>query len=406
MSKNSRPQLLLDVFYDNEKIDDVEIIPEEEEKKINIEEKMKIVKKQNNEEPQEKEKNKNKKNIELEKEEIINEEGKKITAWKGRNFHIVVQESNYKYLEQMYVYFQHFKEFAFILASEHNKEKNKNKIEKKVHAHIFVQYKQPVTITTDKIHFSHIGKTRCSAQANVKYLLCKDKNERHKEVKAKMLFVCGTMLIRGGLSPISLIQMIEGGFRDAYKYLDARYYNVYKNIINDWKQENAVYKWAENVLNHDKLEVEWHTGRSGHGKTTAAAKEINKCKAENIPCAVVGTDKNGFAHPLGNMEMAETLIINEFRDSEMPFKKFLEVLTNEHIYNLKGSQCYVFNLKKIIVTSVFKPWQLYRSVDEEDQIKRRITKTIKHWKDENDNYHSKELKYGEDDEEDDQTNLF
>lgn len=393
MSKNSRPQLLLDILYDNEEINNVEIIPEEEEKKIKIEEKMTKAQKQNNEEPEEKEKKENKKNIELEEGEMTTEDGKKITAWKGRNFHIVVQESNYKHLDEIYFYLEHFKEFAFILACEHDKEKNKKNIEKKVHTHIFVQYKKPIAITTDKIHFSHIGRTRCSAQANVRYLLCKDKNERHKNVSSKILHVTGVMLIRGGLSPIALIDMIEGGLTNAYRFLDARYYNVYKNIINDYKNENAAYIWADNVLNHDKLEVEWHTGRSGSGKTYSAAEEIKKQKEKNIPCAVVSTDKNGFAHPLGNMELAETLVINEFRDSEMPFKKFLEILTNEHVYNLKGSQVYCLNLKKIIVTSVFKPWQIYRQVNEEEQIKRRITKVIKHYKNENNEYMSKEINY-------------
>lgn len=66
----------------------------------------------------------------------------------------------------------------------------------------------------------------------------------------------------------------------------------------------------------------------------------------------------------------------------MKFTDFLEITSNEHQYNCKHGGFFMPNLRKIIITSVQKPTEIYKNVQENrQQIYRRITKIIEHYKD-------------------------
>ena len=65
----------------------------------------------------------------------------------------------------------------------------------------------------------------------------------------------------------------------------------------------------------------------------------------------------------------------------MKFTDFLEITSNEHQYNTKHGGFFMPNLQKIIITTVQKPKEIYKCVNENrEQIYRRITKIIEHYK--------------------------
>lgn len=159
------------------------------------------------------------------------------------------------------------------------------------------------------------------------------------------------------------------------------------------KQEENVDNW----LNDYKIEVEWHTGDPGSGKTYYAKQIGRQYRKEGKSVAIIEFDDNGFSHILGN-ETAELLIMNEFRDSNLKFNKFLEILTNEYQHNIKNGNLYFPNIKRIIITSVFTPLNIYMKINENrEQIYRRITKIYYHQK-LNNKYDMKEISLKELDE--------
>ena len=96
---------------------------------------------------------------------------------------------------------------------------------------------------------------------------------------------------------------------------------------------------------------------------------------------IANFDKNGFCHKLGNENDAELVIMNEFRDSCLRFNDFLEILTNEHQFNSKHGSFYCPNMKRIIITTIQNPINIYNKCSEDrTQIYRRLTKIYYHYK--------------------------
>lgn len=308
-----------------------------------------------------------------------NENGEKIKIWEGRAFHIVVHQKIKDKLNTILDTLQNFQQFQYILAGMHKKEKDKNGQEKPPHVHIYVQFRNSEKINNKMLFGAHVGKCRASAKLNIQYIKCKDDHERHKHVKYIKVYEAGFPKYRGG--HISKRDIIERYLENnkSINELDYRYYNVVKKIIDDYERETEFARWRQNVLKGKKsIEVEWHVGKGGTGKTyTAAMKSTDND-------AIIDFTKDGqFANVLGDVKHAETIIINEFKDSTIDFKTFLALLVNEKVINIKGSQVYPQNLKHVIITSQQYPHEIYKTAGEDrTQISRRIDSIYVH----NENY--------------------
>ena len=186
----------------------------------------------------------------------------------------------------------------------------------------------------------------------------------------------GCPRIYGGcLTTAEVIELYEMN-HNYIQYLDARFYRVWKEIINDYEKKQAFKKWRRNVLKgKNAITVDWHIGAGGSGKTYTAASDTNDDDA------LIDFTKDGqFANILGDVEHAKRLIINEFKDSTIDFKTFLALLVNEKIVNIKGSQIYPACVEKIIITSQQHPKDIYRGCGEDrGQINRRIDNIYYHY---------------------------
>lgn len=319
------------------------------------------------------------KTVEISKEEYEKHEEKaKGFECNGRAFHIVIHQAIKDKLDLIIAKLESFQQFQYILVGEHQKETSKKGLIKPPHWHIYVQYRNNEKFWSTELFGAHIAKCRASAQMNIKYIKCQDDHERHKNCKYKKYYEKGFPKYRGG--HISTRDIIERWLEDPNSIyeLDYRYYNVVQKIINDYDRKNQFAQWRKNVLAGKKsIEVEWHVGLGGTGKTYAAALDTT----DNDAMADFTKDGN-FANTLGDVEHAHTLILNEFKDSGLDFKTFLALLTNEKVINIKGSQVYPQYLKKIIITSQQYPHQIYQKAGEDrTQISRRIDKIIVHSKD-------------------------
>ena len=323
-----------------------------------------------------------------------NEKKKEFTV-KERNFHIVVNPKIADKLENIKEYLEHFEQFNYMLIGMHELELDKHGNLKEPHYHIYVQYTNAVELKAKAIHNAHLAKCYGSAQANIKYIRCKDDSERHKKCRYTEIYEYGMPKLRGGrLRSYEVIERFEANGRNISKTLGelpANFYRVYKQIIEDYINENAVKAWRNNVLKGKKnIKVDWHVGLGGSGKTYTAAEEMG-----DNALVIDFTQDGNFANVLGNAKTADTIVLNEFKDSGIDWKTFLQLLVNEKVINVKNSQIYPQNVKHIIITSQQYPHEIYRKAGEDrNQIIRRIDNIIYHQHIE-DEYIKRIIKYGE-----------
>lgn len=286
---------------------------------------------------------------------------------RARNVILTVQKEGEKNLNNLIKYMKHFKAFNYILITKHDGPSVE-------HFHIYVQFNQPRTIDSRYCYGAHLEESFGSAKSCIKYLKCEDKKHKAANVNYEMIYEEGKPKLKGGR-----IKDIENMDEKEIKKLPAMMYNIAKKIKNDKMTKDAVDEW----LKVKDIKVEWHYGLAGTGKTYYAKMIGREYRKQKKDVGVISFDKNGFIHYIGNLEQCELLIINEFRDSNMNYKDFLEILTNEHQYNIKGMSLYPLNINRIIITSQQRPDEIYKNVKEDkNQIFRRINELMKHEKDE------------------------
>lgn len=333
----------------------------------------------------------NRKNEENEKYEKVDEFKQKMKCFRvrARNVILTIQKEGEKNLNNLIKYMKHFKAFRYILITKHDGPSVE-------HYHMYVQFNQPRTIDSRYCYGAHLEESFGSAKACIKYLKCEDKKHKAAKVNYELVYEEGEPKLRGGR-----IKDIEKMDDHEIKKLPAMMYNIAKKIKNDKTTKDAVDEW----LKIKDIKVEWHYGLAGTGKTYYAKMIGKKYREQKKDVGVISFDKNGFIHYIGDLEHCELLIINEFRDSNMNYKDFLEILTNEHQYNIKGCSLYPLNINHIIITSQQKPTDIYKNVKEDkNQIYRRISEVMKHEKYEN-NFSAHTVDMFDTSEDDDVINL-
>lgn len=288
----------------------------------------------------------------------VEDENSKIYRKKVQNVILTVNEKSIPNTSEIIAYLQHWKSCQYILMTSHDKPQ--------FHYHIFAQYNNPVVVCSDKLYGAHFEKCLGSAQQNVNYLMGNDAKHQALGIKCEQVYEWGTMKNRGGRRIGDLKKMTN----DEIEQLDGSLYMCAKRIKEDLERDQMVNDWLE-VHN---IEVEWIFGAPGSGKTYYSKMIGRKLINEGKSVLIIFFDKNGFVHYLGNRE-AELIIINEFRDYNLDFTAFLEILTNEHMYNIKQSDFFTPKVNKIIITSQQNPLEIYRNqAEDRNQIYRRITK--------------------------------
>ena len=315
--------------------------------------------------------------IEYENDKIPVEETQKEFTSKGRNFIFTLHQKIESKLERIKEKLQEYSGYRYMLITQHLGERKDGK-PIRPHIHSYVQYSTVTTLSSKSLYNVHLEKCYGSAQANIKYLMAQDGKPRHEKCVAIIKYQDGVPAYKGGaVRPNDIIQAYEEG-KNPELEMSYQFYNVARKVIEDHQRFTANQKWIKQKLRQkdNPIIVNYHVGAPGAGKTTAVAEQYDKMNPDEY--AIMEFDDNGFSHILEprNPEKVKYMFINEFRDTNIKFKYFLEILQNEHIFNIKGSDRYYPNLHQIDITTVQHPHQIYTNACEDrNQIKRRITNT-------------------------------
>lgn len=178
---------------------------------------------------------------------------------------------------------------------------------------------------------------------------------------------------------------------DTYKNLnefmdnDPETYAQYRTGLKDIYERRQLKENLKNMLNRPKtkINVEYHTGAPGSGKTYYIFEEANKISEYNEHIAIIEPINGEFWQVVaGEKDNIEILLINEFRDTDMKLNKFLQILEGIGCLPIKGGYLDLSKLKRIYIASLKAPWELYKNQNEDvkGQIKRRLNKIYIHHK--------------------------
>lgn len=220
----------------------------------------------------------------------------------------------------------------------------------KEHGHAFIYFVNPVGFNTVKKLFGqdcHV-KRPISNSACIDYVLGKSGKPEHDANKHNFLEHGERPMDNGVHKTVGELRAVKDP-----EELHWTQYNTWKKIqeeeaanidIDDWKKE---------------VEVVYIVGPSGIGKTEKA-KEIVRESEDHTVNIVKCVDH--FWHGLGT---ASTAIYDDFRDSHMPASEFINFIDyNVQNLNTKGGSR-KNNYKRIIITSIQHPDEIYRNLDQE-----------------------------------------
>lgn len=281
-----------------------------------------------------------------------------------RVFLLTVNEKSLEHYDDIKEYLEKLKGFIYMLVVEHIGQENK-------HYHITVQYENPKSLSIKKLYGSHINPMKFgSIQKMVSYCKCEDKKHKNEGITYKLIYENGEPKLNGGFK--SVRDIIEAD-KDDLIDINPHLYRICKEIRNDYKEEEDFDKVLDEIDN-DKLRsinVYYVYGKPGEGKTYGAYKEALKIENHNKQNIGRCSIKNGFCKFI--RPNASTLIIGEFRPSQIEASEFLEMTDKYgHTCYIKGGHQWI-RPNNIFICSVKHPTEIYKD-ENNKQFIRRITK--------------------------------
>lgn len=246
------------------------------------------------------------------------------------------------------------------------------------HVHIFISYENQRNHKTMIKKFNKYGDVEISYAKNindVKAYLEKDgfiqfeDGERPQQGKRNDL--------KDALEDCSSLAQ----FRFKYPDLFIRYHNGIKDYYASQAEEEAFDSVFESVVNDSfndiSIKVYWITGESGTGKTVRAYKLAHELGYKSQQVGTLQFDKDGkFCN--GIRLSAKCLIWTEFRDSQLAYDDFLQLLDSYGTnLNIKGNKVFV-KPETVIINTIKKLDEIYvkdnKKESERQQIYRRISR--------------------------------
>lgn len=220
-----------------------------------------------------------------------------------------------------------------------------------LHMHIFVQYPRYVRLSYRKCCGAFVAKCKGTPEENYDYLT---KIQRMYRVNV-IVDEIGTMRTEtrpheGELTAMELKEL-------PLEEVKATEYNVWCNLQGrDSMCMTDIYK--------PDVEVWYFYGESGSGKSKAVFDKIVN-ELGNPKIDYVKFDGN-FWQGVNDVNMPEICVYDEFRDSHMKVSEFLHFIDYYcHILNVKYKTGVRNKYKKIFITSIQSPHEIYKNVADE-----------------------------------------
>lgn len=265
-----------------------------------------------------------------------------------------------------------------------------------VHIYILLDRKKRFSAVQRKFNHGHIELARGTPQQNRDYI-----KKEGDEYKAKAnTSIEGTFYEEGTIPEFFLTTDRIAMLRQIQNFLDEglrpeeimEKHIAFRSYENQIRKQFFAKRYAE-VPPLRKLTVYWHLGVSGTGKTYSY---VDLCDKYGINEVFYASDyTNGCSALMDGYEAQKVLYLDEVKLDSFRYSYLLQLLQG-YKSQLHARYSNVFSLyDEVHISSIYTPQELYesmvdfanRSIDSEQQLLRRITYYVYHWKDEA-GYHS------------------
>ena len=261
----------------------------------------------------------------------------------ARNWFLTINKAVMEHYEDIKEYLvEELNSNYFLSVIEENKKEN-------LHMHIYVQYPRCVRVSYRKCYGAFVDVCREGPEANYNYL-----TKMYRLYKLDTIVdEIGKMRTRTQGKEISALELKELPLEE----VKATEYNVWCNLQGrDSMCMTDIYK--------PDVEVWYFYGESGSGKSKAVFDKIVN-ELGNPKIDYVKFDGN-FWQGVNDVNMPEICVYDEFRDSHMKVSEFLHFIDYYcHILNVKYKTGVRNKYKKIFITSIQSPHEIYKNVADE-----------------------------------------
>lgn len=253
------------------------------------------------------------------------------------------------------------------------------------HVHMACYSTTPTTLDAVR---NLMGKAHCEVQRGSKkqvmdYLSKTGKNAEKGEI---VLYEYGLDNVQDD-TPQDLLaeaeKMISNGYTPSEIFGENIKYRRYSKEISSAYIDKRFY----DMPNKKELEVYWHCGDSGTGKSFTHQKLIEENNADSL--YFYNDFSNGGLDKYTEMGCPPILFIDELRPESMTYGSLLNILSDSKFAQTHCRYGNVYNLWTVVhITSVYPPEELYKELvpdtsrkrDTYLQLKRRLTFVVYHYK--------------------------
>lgn len=268
-------------------------------------------------------------------------------AIQAKHFQLTINKSIMRYYEEIKDYLINEKKATYFISclEENSKEE--------LHIHIYVQFSDRTRLYSKDVYHAHIEKCNGSTKDNQNYIL-----------KIKKLFKLNNTLDEIG-NP-KMIANRKQGVHNEMLVKDLEKLNYDEVTIKQWKiwrdiQGNKSYTKKELYKERKELEIIYIWGESGTGKSKKVFDMLGDDeKVDKVKYV------NGFWLGVNTVHPVTTCWYDDFRPSDMKpveFINFVDYYKNQ--MNIKFINSWLNQYKKIYITSIFDPHEIYSCIPEE-----------------------------------------
>lgn len=260
------------------------------------------------------------------------------------HFQLTINKESLIYYEEIKDYLLNKKDASYFISSiEENEQEN-------LHIHIYVQFKERTRLPAKKLHGAHIELCKGDSTSNIYYV-----------EKMKELYNTNNVLDEIGES-----RNINARFSSKKGVLAAELQGVPFDEVSIsqykiWKEVNSDRSYTMKELYKPDVEVTYIWGKSGEGKSKLVYELIG---ADNYADRV--SFDGSFWDGVDTTHPKDICWYDDFRPSDMKpseFIKFIDYYKNP--MNMKYVRGWKNQYKKIFITSIFSPREIYQNIPEE-----------------------------------------
>lgn len=269
----------------------------------------------------------------------------------ARNFQLTMNKSTLENYERVKDYLiEERKCNYFISCLEENKREE-------LHIHIYVQFPKQVRLSTVKCCKAHIEVCKGDEEQNVAYIT---KIKTAYKID-NILDEYGTLRLGCGKNQHTVL---------AYELKEKAFPEVEAKDYNTWQQLQGFDSLTKNDCYKPDIEVYFIYGPSGTGKSKFVFDHLEDDEQfDRVKFC------NGFWQGVNVFNQPEVAWYDEFRSSHMPASEFINFIDYYvNIMNVKYHTGVKNRYKKIFITSIEDPTEIYKNLPEESRLQwlRRI----------------------------------